>query len=162
MSTGQAAALYAALLATMSASFTLHWMTGGPELVGTVSGVPEELARSRSTAALVVGGLIVLSKGAAAFLAALLIPTAGALRGGRRVGLINAGVSALLLLWGAVKLVVDVLVLLGVRQPATELDRYALWWHLVLWDLWFVVWGVLLAVAVAAWWRAGSGPGPAH
>ena len=31
-------------------------------------------------------------------------------------------------------------------------DRAALWWHVLVWDLWFLVWGVLLGVAA---WRFG-------
>jgi hypothetical protein len=34
--------------------------------------------------------------------------------------------------------------------PTPEpVDRTALWWHLLVWDAWFLVWGVLLGVA--AW-----------
>jgi hypothetical protein len=35
-------------------------------------------------------------------------------------------------------------------EVAGEVDRTALWWHVLVWDLWFVVWGVLLGMAVWA------------
>jgi hypothetical protein len=40
-------------------------------------------------------------------------------------------------------------VLAGVIRPAGPVDRTALRWHVLVWDLWFLVWGLLLGVA--AW-----------
>ena len=37
----------------------------------------------------------------------------------------------------------------GVIHPSGSVDRTALRWHVGLWDLWFLVWGILLALAVA-------------
>jgi hypothetical protein len=54
-----------------------------------------------------------------------------------------------LVLYGGVNVVVGALVLGGVVEVAGGVDRTALWWHVLVWDLWFVVWGVLLGMA--AW-----------
>jgi hypothetical protein len=45
-------------------------------------------------------------------------------------------------------------VLSGAVHPAGPVDRAALRWHVALWDMWFLVWGLLLAIAVVAGWRA--------
>jgi hypothetical protein len=41
------------------------------------------------------------------------------------------------------------LVLGGLVSPCGPVDRTALRWHVLCWDLWFLVWG--LALGVAAW-----------
>jgi hypothetical protein len=45
------------------------------------------------------------------------------------------------------------LVLSGTIHPAGSVDGTALWWHIGVWDLWFLVWGILLALATADYWR---------
>jgi hypothetical protein len=35
-------------------------------------------------------------------------------------------------------------------SPSADVDRHALRWHVLVWDMWFLVWGLALAVAVAA------------
>ena len=36
---------------------------------------------------------------------------------------------------------------------AGGVDRTALRWHVGVWDLWFLVWGILLALATFGYWR---------
>ena len=60
--------------------------------------------------------------------------------------------SALLVVYG-VNVLLRALVLSGVIHPAGSVDRTALRWHVGVWDLWFLVWGILLAVATAGYWR---------
>jgi hypothetical protein len=38
-------------------------------------------------------------------------------------------------------------------------DRTALRWHVLVWDLWFLVWGLLLGVAAWQFGRASPGRG---
>jgi hypothetical protein len=54
--------------------------------------------------------------------------------------------------YGGLYVVGGALVLGGVVELAGAEDRVALWWHVLVWDLWFLVWGVLLGMAA---WRAG-------
>jgi hypothetical protein len=35
----------------------------------------------------------------------------------------------------------------GVIEASAETDLHALRWHVFVWDLWFLVWGVALALA---------------
>ena len=86
---------------------------------------------------------------------ALLGRGAGRLR--RRALLIASGAaSALLLLWGGANVLLGGIVLAGVITPAGSTDGHALRWHVFVWDLWFVVWGALLAVALARHRRPAS------
>jgi hypothetical protein len=41
------------------------------------------------------------------------------------------------------------LVLAEVITPSTPVDEHALRWHVFVWDLWFLVWG--MALGHAAW-----------
>ena len=41
----------------------------------------------------------------------------------------------------------------GVIHPSGSVDRTALRWHVGIWDRWFLVWGGLLALAAASYWR---------
>jgi hypothetical protein len=67
----------------------------------------------------------------------------------RLVGGVAWAASAVLTLYGGQLVAVGALVLAGVIGPAGPVDRTALRWHVLLWDLWFLVWGLLLGVA--AW-----------
>lgn len=68
--------------------------------------------------------------------------------------LIVAGAaSAVLVVYGALNVLAGVLVLTDVYHPSGPVDRTALRWHAGVWDLWFLVWGVLLAVATASYGR---------
>lgn len=64
---------------------------------------------------------------------------AGGLRGG------------LLIIYGGLLVAGGALVLTGILQPAGPVDRRALTWHVLLWDLWFLLWGLALA---ATTWRS--------
>jgi hypothetical protein len=56
-----------------------------------------------------------------------------------------------LVAYGGLYVVGGALALGGVVEVAAA-DRAALWWHVLVWDLWFLVWGVLLGLAA---WRFG-------
>jgi len=51
---------------------------------------------------------------------------------------------------GGANVVVGALVLGGAITSSADVDRHALRWHVFVWDMWFLVWGLALAVAVAA------------
>ena len=67
-----------------------------------------------------------------------------------RVLVLNGVASAILCVWGGANVVVGALVLSGAIAPSADVDRRVLHWHVFVWDMWFVVWGVALALAVAA------------
>jgi Protein of unknown function (DUF3995) len=151
-------ALVAAGLAFASASVSLYWTLGGTLLLDTVGVAVEDLPRDRSLAAVALGATTVVLKIAAGLLAlALLRLPVGARR--RRVVLgANGMASAILCVWGGANVVLGALVLSGAITPSTDVDRHALRWHVFVWDMWFLLWGLALALAVAAARRARTRP----
>ena len=140
----------AAGLAFASASVSAYWTLGGDLLLDTVGGAIERLARERSSGALALGATTVLLKIVAGILAiGLARLDAGGTR--RRVLLwANGMASAVLCLWGGANVVVGALVLSGAIARAADVDRRAVRWHVFLWDMWFLIWGLALAIAVVA------------
>jgi hypothetical protein len=63
----------------------------------------------------------------------------------------SAAASALLVVYGGLNVLPGALVLSGVIHPAGSADRTPLRWHVGVWDLWFLVWGILLALATAGY-----------
>jgi hypothetical protein len=68
----------------------------------------------------------------------------------------SAGASALLVAYGGLAVLLGALVLSGVIHPAGSVDWTALRWHVGVWDLWFLVWGILLALAAVGYWRRNA------
>ncbi len=64
--------------------------------------------------------------------------------------------GALLVLYGGALTVVGALALAGLFGP--PVDPVALRWHVLVWDLWFLLWGALLVLAAARrrWLRRRS------
>jgi hypothetical protein len=137
------AALTAVALAFASAAFSAYWTAGGTALLGTVGGAIEELARDRTPVAVALGGVTVVAKLVAAFLVVALV------RHPRRwMRVLCRLAGALLALWGAANVLLGGLVLTGVLDLGPIADERALRWHVLCWDLWFLVWGIALLVAV--------------
>jgi hypothetical protein len=142
--------MLAAGLAFASAALSLYWTAGGTLLLDTVGGAIEDLARERSLGAVALGTATALLKVAAGILALALVHPRGGRRSRRLVLLANGAASAILCVWGAANVVVGALVLGGAITASGDVDRHALRWHVLVWDMWFLVWGLALAVAVAA------------
>jgi hypothetical protein len=145
-------AVAAAGLAFASAAVTAFWLLGGTLGLDTVGGEIEKQARERSAAALSVLAVTLVAKLAAGGLALAL---AGSRTPDRR--LINLGLvgGAGLALYGGVLVIAGALALAGVGDSSGR-DEYALRWHVFFWDLWFLVWGVALALGAARARRRGS------
>ena len=71
----------------------------------------------------------------------------------RRLLIVPAGASMLLAAYGGLNVLLGALVLAGVTHPAGGVDRTALRWHVGVWDLWFLVWGILLTLAAVGYAR---------
>lgn len=144
------AARFAAGLAFASAAVTLYWTVGGTLLLDSVGGAIEDLARDRSLGAVALGTTTVLLKIAAGVLSLALIRVSVGGRRRRFLLLTNGVASAILCVWGGANVIVGALVLGGAITSSADVDRHALRWHVFVWDMWFLVWGLALAVAVAA------------
>jgi Protein of unknown function (DUF3995) len=146
----RSAARLAAGLAFASAAVSLYWTVGGTVLLDTVGGAIEDLARDRSLGAVALGTTTVLLKVAAGILSLALVRVSVGGRRRRFLLLANGVASAILCVWGGANVIVGALVLSGAITSSADVDRHALRWHVFVWDMWFLVWGLGLAVAVAA------------
>jgi hypothetical protein len=151
----RAAAYVAAALALVYAMVSLYWALGGHALLSTVGGSIADLARRGGATAIALGVTVVVLKLAGALLALALVFPASRPPG--RVVIVLAGVGGVMLtLYGGVLVVAGALVLTGVIRPTGPVDRAALRWHVLLWDSWFLAWGI--ALGLAAWLRSRDKP----
>jgi hypothetical protein len=139
----------ACVLALLYAVPSLYWALGGTAGLDTVGGAIEELARARDPASVGLGIAAGVLKVAGGLLALALVRPWG--RAVPRRLLLGAAWAAgvVLTAYGGLLVVVGTLVLIGAVRPSGPVDRTALRWHVMVWDLWFLVWGLLLGVA--AW-----------
>ena len=151
----RAAAYVAAALALVYAMVRIYWALGGHALLSTVGGSIADLARRGGATAIALGVIVVLLKLAGALLALALVFPAS--RPPCRVVFVLAGVGGVMLtLYGGVLVVAGALVLTDVIRPTGPVDRAALRWHVLLWDSWFLAWGI--ALGLAAWLRRRDKP----
>jgi hypothetical protein len=143
------AAYAACALALLSALPSFYWAAGGTSGLDTVGGAIEELARARDPAGVALGLGAGLLKVLGGVLALGLVRPWGGRVPRRLLGGVAWAASAVLTLYGGLLVAVGALVLAGVIRPAGPVDRTALRWHVLVWDLWFLVWGLLLGLA--AW-----------
>ena len=150
------AAYAACALALLSAVPSFYWALGGTAGLDTVGGTIEELGRARDPRGVALGvgaGLLKVAGGLLAL--ALVRPWGRAIP--RRLLLVAAwAASVVLTAYGGLLVVVGALVLSGLVSPVGPVDRTALRWHVLLWDLWFLVWGLVLGVAA---WHYGRESG---
>jgi len=147
------AAWTAAALGTASAALSAWWTAGSTALLDTVGGAMEELARERSGPAVLLGVVVVLAK----LVGAALGPAV--LRWRRRpVRLLTLLAGGLLALWGGANVLLGGAVLTGMLDLGPIADERALRWHVLVWDAWFLAWGLaLLAVLLLARRRVQCG-----
>ena len=152
------AAYAACALALLSAVPSFYWALGGTAALDTVGGTLEELGRARDPRGVALGvgaGLLKVAGGLLAL--ALARPWGRALP---RWLLLGAAWTASTVLtgYGGLLVAVGALVLTGVINPSGPVDRTALRWHVMLWDSWFLVWGLLLGVAAWHYGRQSRDP----
>lgn len=150
---GTATAYAAAIAAFAYALVSLYWAVGGHALVSTVGGYVEQFARQGGAVPVLVALAAAVVKVAGVLLALALVRPWGRVVPRRWLLISSAGASALLVVYGGINVAAGALVLSGVIHPAGGADRTALRWHVGVWDLWFLVWGILLALATVGYWR---------
>lgn len=156
LAVGTVAAYAAAIVAFGYALVSLYWAVGGRGLAGTVGGYVEQMARRGGAAVVLLAVVAVAAKAVAGLIALALARPWG--RAVRRSWLlvVSAAASVLLIVYGGLNVAAGALVLSGVLHPSGSVDRMALRWHAGVWDLWFLVWGILLAVATVSYWRGNT------
>jgi hypothetical protein len=150
---GTVSAYTAAIVAFAYALMSLYWAAGGHALISTIGGYVEHFARRGGALPVLAALAVTVAKAAGGLLALALVRPWGRVvpRGWLLIG--SAAVSVLLVVYGGLNVLFGALVLSEVIHPAGSTDRTALRWHVGVWDLWFLVWGILLALATAGYWR---------
>lgn len=142
------AAWLALLVGLPYALVSVYWGAGGTWLLDTVGGALERLGRSGSAAAAFLISFVVLRKVIAMVLPLVAIRPVNSFPT-RRVIRRLAWVEAWILTgYGLVYTVGGLLVQADVLKASPDADRHAMAWHTYLWDPWFLVWGVLVTVAL--------------
>jgi hypothetical protein len=143
----------AALLPAAFALVNLSWAAGSPIGLSTLGGSVERLAVAGDRALLVANLVAVVVKLGLALLALLLVHPVG--RRWPRTLLWTAGwLSAVaLILYGGLQMLGVLLAGTGLVPPASPMPAEVFWWRLLLWEPWFLIWGIALMVTL---WPAGS------
>ena len=150
---GRWAAYLAAAWGLLFALMSFYWALGGRHGADTIGGDLERLALERNpaiVAALWVTGLL---KMVGAVLALALVRPWGERLPRRGVVVLGWGVAVFLALYGAVLVIPEALVAGGIIKPAQPVAWKPLLWHLWVWDMSFLVWGVLFTIAVRGFAR---------
>jgi hypothetical protein len=150
---GTVAAYAAAVVAFAYALVSLYWAVGGHRLVSTVGGYVAQFARQGGAVPVVLALAATAAKVAGGLLALALVRPWGRVIPRRWLLAGATAASVLLVGYGGLSVLLGALVLSGVIHPAGGVDRTALRWHVGVWDLWFLVWGILLALATVSYWR---------
>jgi hypothetical protein len=153
------AAYAACALALLYAVPSFYWALGGIAGLHTVGGAIERLGRTHDPAGIALGiGAGVLKVAGGLLALALVRPWGRAIPRWLLLGAAWAA-SVVLSAYGGLLVAVGALVLTGRISASGPVDRTALRWHVLLWDLWFLVWGLLLGVAAWQYGRESRGRG---
>jgi hypothetical protein len=158
--TGTVAAYAAAVAAFAYALVSLYWGVGGHRLLSTVGGYIAQLAREGGAVPVLVALAATAAKVAGGLLALALVRPWGRAIPRRWLLAGSTAASVLLVGYGGLSVLLGALVLSGVIHPGGDVDRTALRWHVGVWDLWFLVWGILLALATVSYWRRTKSRAP--
>ncbi len=151
------AAYAAAVWAGAFAAVSLYWALGGMIGIDTLGGRIEELARSGGAAASLLGWGATVLKAAGVVFALALVRRWGRVFGRRPLLVAGWAATVVLIGYGGLTVGAELLVAVGVLVPPAGVDRYAFYWHLALWDPYFLLWGVLLGIAMRHY-RLNTGP----
>ncbi len=150
------------VLGVAYAGMSAYWGSGGIELLDTIGGSLERAGRSGNAGVIALAWVTAAAKALVAVLGLAVVVFPGRLRAPYlRLGRVAAWCAAVVLVgYGGVLTVVGLLVQSGVLTASASANHQALAWHAYLWDPWFLLWGFLLAAALA--WSptqtAGLGP----
>lgn len=129
------------------AAISFYWGSGGTLGVDTVWG---SLAMSPAQHAMLIVAVWVTAflKVFGAMLALALVTKWGTRLPPRPLAFLGLAAAALLTLYGGVNVFAEALTAAGVVKPAQPVDWKPLLWHLYVWDMSFLIWGILFGLAV--------------
>jgi hypothetical protein len=157
-SVGVWAAYVACLWGLAFATISFYWGIGGTHGLNTLGGSLESLARAHDRTILIAVWVTGFLKVLVAQLA-LALAGAWAARLPRRPVIVLGWVAAVsLTLYGGTLVVPEALVAIGAIKPTQPVEWKPLLWHLYVWDMSFLVWGLLFGVATWHFSRTASEP----
>ncbi len=136
------------LVGLLYAAVSIYWGLGGTWLLDTIGGSLEHQGRAGAFTVVFAVWVAAVLKLIAAVLPLL------ALRGfanpvrTRQVRMLAWIAAAILTVYGSVQTVVGLLVQAGVIHASATADHRALAWHAYFWDPWFLIWGLLITIAL--------------
>jgi hypothetical protein len=145
------------VLGIISATISLYWTLGGTLGLDTIGGEIEEAGRARNPTLIALVAAVTVIKAAAALFALALVCRWGRMFPRRLMIVLGWFGAVVLALYGGVLVGVEALVEIGVIKPQGPVDWKALRWHLYLWDPYFLIWGILLGLAVVHYSRVTGG-----
>lgn len=137
----------AAVVASLFAVVSFYWGAGGTALVSTLGGRIEALALARDPFLITAVWVTGFAKLAGAVLALALVRPWGRRLPRRWLRATAWAGAALLTAYGLVQVFSVALVAAGAITPDVPIDPSVLRWRLLLWEPWFLVWGLLLGLA---------------
>ncbi|MBO0901930.1 DUF3995 domain-containing protein [Cellulomonas sp. zg-ZUI199] len=129
------------------AAVSLLWATGSTLGLDTLGGTVERLGRARDPALLSANAVALVLKVLGGVLALALVQPWGRRLPRRPLLSLGWAGAAVLVVYGVLQVTSVALVAAHVVVPDEVLSARALRWRLLLWEPWFLVWGVLLAGA---------------
>ncbi|MCL5988295.1 MAG: DUF3995 domain-containing protein [Candidatus Thermoplasmatota archaeon] len=130
--TGVASAYLASVLAFAYGLVSLYWTLGGTYLLNTVGG---SIAGNGGMLAIALGASASVAKIIIGLLALALVRPLGNLFPRRFLVASAVTVSAVLIIYGGLLVIVGALVLLYIIHPTGNVDWIALRWHVLVWDM---------------------------
>lgn len=155
---GRYAAYAACAWAILFAIPSLYWAAGGQELGHTIGGEIEQRARDREPGMVVTLWITGLIKVAGAIFALALVLPWGRQIPRRLMIALGWGGGLSMILYGASLMVQHGLMLTDVIDRQESLDATALRWHFFFWDPWWLLGGILFALATWFFMRGKSRP----
>jgi hypothetical protein len=144
---GRWAGYATAACAFLFALISFYWGFGGTFALDTVGREAVELIEAGNVGIYVAVWFAGLFKAAGGVLAlALVQPWGRRLFRHWMLMLAGWGGAAALILYGAAQISIQLMVRAGILVPPGDMDWRGFYGHLYLWDPWFVLWGVLMAI----------------
>lgn len=144
--TGWAVAAF--VVGALFAVVSLYWAVGGSALLDTVGGALEAQGRAGNPALIAVVWVSVALKLVAAVVGVVVVRRWFPGLIGRLAVVVAWTAAVILTAYGGLLTVGGLLVVSGVIHASPDADLRAIRWHAFLWDPWFLIWGVLLSVAL--------------
>ncbi|MFF4762938.1 DUF3995 domain-containing protein [Streptomyces sp. NPDC001292] len=137
----------AAVLAIVFGLFSFYWAAGGTFAIDTLGGAIQRMAQRRDPGFIAVVWITGALKIAGGLFSLSLVRPWGRVVPRPLMLTAGWGGAALLTLYGALQVGSLLLVALGVLTPSDPVEWKPLLWRLFVWDMSFLVWGILLFLA---------------